>query len=308
MSALTEQIKLDAGDHGVHFYADEVDLSSTVGAYLAEGLHRSERALVIATSSHLNSLRETLGDLGIDAEDALQSGRLIVRDATETLSALTVDGQIDAQAFERVVGSLLRDTAEEGSTVRAYGEMVDLLWQAGDVDAAVRLETLWSELVSELGFALLCTYHATAVEAPEHEHALHQVRRLHSKISPWSVRRDFPAELSAPGAARRFLDETLRQHDVRDSALDDARLLLTELVANAVVHAHSPVSVTIALRNSRLRLAVSDASSEEPAPQPISPDARRGRGLQIVAALSEEWGTTVAGAGKTVWAELAIGD
>ena len=87
-------------------------------------------------------------------------------------------------AFFEVIGGVIRDAVGTGRPVRAYGEMVALLWEAGDVLAAIDLETLWNELASELPFALYCAYHSESVAANEHADALHDVCRLHSAVIP----------------------------------------------------------------------------------------------------------------------------
>ena len=76
----------------------------------------------------------------------------------------------------------MRDAAASGRRVRAYGEMVALLWDAGDVLGAIELETLWHELGRELSFSLFCSYPASSVSGPEHAQALHQVCHLHSAV------------------------------------------------------------------------------------------------------------------------------
>jgi anti-sigma regulatory factor (Ser/Thr protein kinase) len=211
-----------------------------------------------------------------------------------------------------VIGDVLDQAAEAGQSVSAYGEMVDLLWQVGDVTGAIQLETLWNELIEELEFSLLCAYHSEAVANPEHEHAVREVCRLHSSVhgdrassepEPREVSREFKPDRDAPRAARHFLDEALRKWGYADRRLDDARLLLSELVTNAITHAHSPFSVSIRSQGQLVRLAVHDQSPIPPKPRFASPESG-GRGLQIVAALSKDWGFVTTPLGKTVWAEL----
>jgi hypothetical protein len=76
------------------------------------------------------------------------------------LATFMVDGTPDATLFnERLptaIGRLCRGRA--GCTVRAYGEMVDVLWQDGLTAAAIRLEMLWNLLTTRHDFSLLCGY------------------------------------------------------------------------------------------------------------------------------------------------------
>ena len=82
-----------------------------------------------------------------------------------------------------------------------------------------------------------------------------------------------------------------------------ASLVVTELATNAVLHAGGVVCVRIWCGDNRLRLEVSDRSGTLPAPG--TPGNMSGRGLQIVAALSDTWGSIPKAEGKVVWAELA---
>jgi anti-sigma regulatory factor (Ser/Thr protein kinase) len=118
------------------------------------------------------------------------------------------------------------------------------------------------------------------------------------------VSRSFRASLDAPGAARRFIVETLDQAGVAEG-LDAAKLVVTELATNSVMHARSDFTVSVCMEDRDLCISVIDASSELPA----SPRPRReggGRGLAIVAALAAGWGAERTGAGKRVWVRLGV--
>lgn len=110
------------------------------------------------------------------------SGRFVALDAAETMAAFMLDGQIDREAFRELVGGLLCTARESGRSVRAYGEMVALLWDAGDVLAAIELERLWNELGRKLQFSLFCSYPVACVSRSEHAEALHEVCHLHSCV------------------------------------------------------------------------------------------------------------------------------
>ena len=141
-----------------------------------------------------------------------------------------------------------------------YGEMVALLWDAGGVLAAIELESLWNELAEDRQFSLLCGYPSASVTGPEHAEALQQICHLHSSVvettpctdapnshlEPNEKTADFAAEPGAPGAARRFVRDHLRQWGYADEDLvDEVALAVSELATNAVVHAGTPFSVGI---------------------------------------------------------------
>ena len=116
----------------------------------------------------------------------------------------------------------------------------------------------------------------------------------------------FARDLTSGDGVRRFVEEELRrQGNVSDEALFRAQLLATELVTNAVRHACSPVELTVALGEHRVRIQARDNSTATPAPP--GPDSEtRHRGLLLVEDLSESWGVEVEDrTGKVVWCEVA---
>jgi hypothetical protein len=147
-------------EHLVQLYgSDPRALVRSVGRYLADGLNAGEGAVVIATAAHRGFFLDELRALGIDPAAALAAGRLLVLDADDTLARFMVDGQPDGERFEaavRPVLASLRALCAPG--VRAYGEMVGVLWEAGSFCAAIRLEELWNALLRDGGFRLFCGY------------------------------------------------------------------------------------------------------------------------------------------------------
>ena len=146
--------------HAVHFYGDSGELCRSVGAFLAEGLTAGQPAVVIATAPHRVEILTALAERLIDIESARRLGDLVLLDADETLATFMVNGVPDPALFRRTVGAVLRDAARgrEQTPVRAYGEMVDVLWKQGKTEAAVRLEVLWNDLAGTHAFSLLCGY------------------------------------------------------------------------------------------------------------------------------------------------------
>jgi anti-sigma regulatory factor (Ser/Thr protein kinase) len=313
-----EEIGLDANDHVVHFYERDSELAGTVGRYLTRAARNGAAGIVIATEDHRRAIEADMEAAGVDPAKGCSDGTLILLDAAATMAAFMIDGRIDRDAFRHVIGSIVCRAVDTGRPVRVYGEMVALLWDAGNVLAAIELEELWNDLGRELQFALLCGYHSGSVNGAEQEEALRQICHLHSAVldaassnhldAQWptgaEVSADFPADLAAARAARQFVADGLATTNLRATLIDDARLVVTELAANAIVHARSPFSVTVHAHESGLRLSVRDCSAVRPTIRPFNPLAASGRGLLLVAALSADWGVVVTADGKTVWADL----
>ena len=303
---------LNGGHHVVQFYGHDEELAGTVTGYLLEAVNRGGVSIVIATAAHRRDFAERLTRAGADLAGARQAGRYLAMDAAETLHQLMPGGQLDEAAFDRVIGGLVRQAGAGGRPVRAFGEMVALLWDDGLVNAAVQLEELWEELGRRHPFSLLCGYRSESVMRDGSLDAFAEVCRLHQEIlgppaasapgAPAAVRM-FGCSRDAPGAARHFAVATLSGWDAGDLA-DDVALVVTELAANAVVHARSEFTVILAAQGDRVRISVRDISplpaegASALAPAPL-------HGLGAVNALASRWGVESLGhGGKTVWVEL----
>ena len=110
------------------------------------------------------------------------------------------------------------------------------------------------------------------------------------------------AVVAAP--IRRRVRALLAGWDVGADTVDDALLVVEELVANVLDHARTRFELVVRMTGDVLLIAVTDRSGRAPHIQPHDPHAARGRGLQLVATLSRRWGCEQHGDGKTVWAEL----
>ena len=103
--------------------------------------------------------------------------------------------------------------------------------------------------------------------------------------------------------ARRFVEDQLRPAGAGEDTLFRAQLLTTELVTNAARHAHSPVELTVAGAQGRVRIEARDESPAMPTPPTVETPTRH-RGLLLIEDLSEGWGVDATSDGKVVWCEL----
>lgn len=110
--------------------------------------------------------------------------------------------------------------------------------------------------------------------------------------------------LTSARAARTFATAALEEWAVADIA-DDVLLVITELVNNAVTHAHTPCELRLSVSPVTLRIEVIDEGPGTPDPLPPSATRNHGRGLHLVDALTAAWGfEPIETGGKMVWAEL----
>jgi hypothetical protein len=293
-------------DHVVHFYQDDADLAAKVAGYLREALRDAGAAIVIATPGHRRSFREQLAASGVDIAVHRASGAYLELDADDTLRRFLAGGTPDPARFDAAVGSVIRAAAGAGRPVRAFGEMVALLWDTGLVGAAIELEAMWNDLGRAEAFSLFCGYPLDSIADPAHSHALAQVCSQHSSVvesaSPVQARA-FPASRGSVTSARHFVTRTLRQWRA-EGPLADAALSVTELAANAVLHARSDFTVTLLATGDKVRIAVRDRAPLPPGMTSLP--TRPQHGLEAMAAMALRWGVEPLGtAGKLVWCELA---
>ncbi len=116
----------------------------------------------------------------------------------------------------------------------------------------------------------------------------------------------FPPELQSARSARRWLAGEVAGWDVDRETTDRACLLVSELVANGVLHGRSPVTVTLRLQRSVLTVSVADEDSRRPVLFRADESALGGRGLTLVEQLADSWGVSEQEFGKAVWFRLAV--
>ncbi len=119
-----------------------------------------------------------------------------------------------------------------------------------------------------------------------------------------------PPAVTSPSAARRFVRDALISFN-RDADVETAQLLVSELVTNAVMHAASPVQVTLEMGERELLVEVADTSDAPVVPRDLGATALTalsGRGLLLVDRLAKEWGTQKRTPGKSVWFVLPLSD
>lgn len=116
---------------------------------------------------------------------------------------------------------------------------------------------------------------------------------------------DLPAEPSSATRARTLTRERLEPTCSADT-IETVALLVTELVTNAILHARTPLLLTLETRPGHLRICVADRSNELPSPRHHQSDAITGRGLALVEQLSSAWGVDTTPSGKLVWCEVPV--
>lgn len=115
-----------------------------------------------------------------------------------------------------------------------------------------------------------------------------------------------PVDVTAPAVARQAVRATLASLGFDELAVDDILLATSELVTNAFEHGEKPDRLEVEYAEGRLTLRVFDSGSDRPRLKEPSPMAARSRGLQLVHALSDDWGHEPCDGGKYVWAVFSL--
>ena len=227
--ALTDWNDIAESEHFVQFYESDAYLMNSVSGFMAGALDSGDSGIVIATPEHLEGIEQRLTEQGVDVIVARAQGRFVELDAAETLAKFMVDGSPDPRRFEQVIGGVVRLLLTQGRRLRAFGEMVALLWAEGNRSAAIRLEELWNELAKEQTFALFCAYPMHAFVSEEDGQPFGSVCTCHTRVIPaesYSTLTDSDERLRAISllqqkansleaeiAHRKEVEEALRQRE-----------------------------------------------------------------------------------------------
>lgn len=167
-------------EHFVQFYNKDDLLIKNLKSFVGAGLKNNNVSIIIATQQHIEDLNTALAEEGFDVEKLERTRHYICLDAGETLSKFIVNGRPNRALFKEVIGGLLREVAETGKEIRAFGEMVALLWAEGNQNAAISLERLWNEIADEYSFTLFCAYPMHYFDCANHSHR--EVGHLHTSV------------------------------------------------------------------------------------------------------------------------------
>jgi hypothetical protein len=148
--------------HSVHFYDQNEAMIERLRGIVASGLEIGNSVLVVATAEHRLQLLQALSKSHVRVRGAEKAGRFVLCDAEEMLSSFMVGDKPDPDKFVSTLGRLLTEVKEAavdaGKGVTVFGEMVAVLWQAGNKTGALKLEELWNDLLNGRTFHLHCAY------------------------------------------------------------------------------------------------------------------------------------------------------
>lgn len=145
-------------DHIVQFYPAEDVMLRCLQEFIRAGVANGDSCIVIATDKHLELVEEKLSSAGLDIDKLRSKDLLIGLDARSTLDSFMVDGLPNWDLFAATISPVVEKALKAGKEVRAYGEMVALLWEEGNIEALIKLEEFWNDLAGRYKFSLYCGY------------------------------------------------------------------------------------------------------------------------------------------------------
>lgn len=180
-------------EHLVQIYKDDDVFLDALDGFVYGGLTKGDGVVIIATPEHRAALSHRMDSRGIDIAARTASDQYIALDAEETLAKFmrTYAGEKwpDPDKFHKLVNDLLV-RASQGADgkpgprrVRAFGEMVAILWQQGHKAATVSLEHLWHDMCQKQAFCLFCAY-PRAFFTQDADESMQQICQAHSRVVP----------------------------------------------------------------------------------------------------------------------------
>jgi hypothetical protein len=184
-----DQVLADATapDHIVQLYQDQDFLSRAVCRFGMAALANGESLLMAPTVHHWNVWRPRFEAGGVDVEAACERGQLTVFDAEEMLSRFMRDGMPHPPTFLGLAADVVAQARAGGRypRVRWWGEMVNVLWERGNVAASMRLEDLFHEYVAKKdGVAIACGFLMDNFNSDVHARMLPRLGMNHSHLIP----------------------------------------------------------------------------------------------------------------------------
>jgi hypothetical protein len=168
-------------EHVVQIYENDEDFLDLLTGFVSGGVNAGECAVVIATAAHLEALNERLAALGHLVSNLVSKTQYIPLDAEETLSKFMVNDWPDENLFNQVINEVIVRAKGNSRKVRAFGEMVAILWAKGQVGATVRLEHLWNKFCENEAFCLFCAYPESGFTQDAAESVMH-ICSAHTKM------------------------------------------------------------------------------------------------------------------------------
>ncbi|HEX3626333.1 MAG TPA: MEDS domain-containing protein [Verrucomicrobiae bacterium] len=173
-------------DHIVQLYQDQEFLNRAVCRFAAGAISNGEGVILVPTAAHWEAFRPRLEAEGVDLKAAINRGQLTVVDADETLPRFMKDAMPEAPVFLGIAADVIARARTEGRypKVRWWGEMVNILWEQGNVAASMSLEDQFDRLAHQHEIAIFCSFVMDNFNSEVHSRMLPRLGQNHSHLIP----------------------------------------------------------------------------------------------------------------------------
>ena len=172
--------------HIVQLYQDADFYGEAISHFAAEGLARGESIIIVATGPNWANISGRLITKGLTPDELFRRGQLTLLDAETTLPKFLVGGMPDAKTFKDLAAATIERARAEGKfpRVRWWGEMVNLLYIAGNQSGSTRLEELFDDVAHEQSISIFCSFLMDKYDPEIYDRAFGDVCRTHAHVIP----------------------------------------------------------------------------------------------------------------------------
>lgn len=173
-------------DHIVQLYQDQQFLNRAVCRFAAAAITNGEGVILVPTVAHWDAFRPRLEAEGVDVKSAEKRGQLTIVDADNLLPTFMRDGMPDSPVFMGLAANVVSQARGDGRypKVRWWGEMVNILWERGEVAASMTLEDQFDQLAHEHDIAIFCSFLMDNFDGNVHARMLPRLGENHSHLIP----------------------------------------------------------------------------------------------------------------------------
>jgi hypothetical protein len=175
-----------APNHIVQLYQDEKFLSRAVCRFAVSALAHGEGVILVPTSAHWEALRPRLEAEGVNIQAAQNSGQLTVIDADGLLPEFMRASMPDAPLFMGLAAEAIAQArgGDRFTKVRWWGEMVNVLWEQGNVAGSMSLEDQFHGLAREQNIAIFCSFLMDNFNGDVHARMIPRLGQNHTHLIP----------------------------------------------------------------------------------------------------------------------------
>lgn len=173
-------------DHIVQLYQDQQFLNRAVCRFAAAAIANGEGVILVPTVAHWDAFRPRIEAEGVDVKAAEKRGQLTIVDADDLLPTFMRDGMPDSPVFMGLAANVVSQARGDGRypKVRWWGEMVNILWERGEVTASMNLEDQFDRLAHEQDIAIFCSFLMDNFDGDVHTRMLPRLGENHSHLIP----------------------------------------------------------------------------------------------------------------------------